>query len=227
VLLAVAHGSGGRAAGYTGPQLVMYIWVTQGLIYTVGMWGDVALAERIRTGDVVADLLRPVPPVLSYLATDLGRAAFAMLTRFVAPVLVGALFFEMYLPRRAVTYPLFGVAVLLATVVSFACRYAVSACAYWLLDARGPLLAWTLVSNVLSGLYFPLAFLPGWLDLALWWGTPFPYLLQGPVDVLVERHSVAGTVGLVAGALAWSGLTLALAGYVQRRGEHRMVIQGG
>lgn len=32
------------------------------------------LAERIRTGDVVADLLRPVPPVLSYLATVVSFA---------------------------------------------------------------------------------------------------------------------------------------------------------
>jgi ABC-2 type transport system permease protein len=227
VILAVAHGSGNRAAGYDSAQLVTYIWVSQGLIATVGVWGDSALSERIRTGDVVADLLRPVSPVVSYLATDLGRAGFAVLTRFVAPVLVGAFAFDLYVPRHLLTYPLFAVAVLLATVVSFACRYVVNATAYWLLDARGPLLAWMLVSNVLSGLYFPLAFLPGWLELALWWATPFPYLLQAPVDVLVERHSLAGSVGLVAGGVAWSGLCLAGAWYVQKRGERRMVIQGG
>lgn len=227
VILAVARGGGGRPGGYDSAQLVTYIWISQGLIATVGMWGDATLSERIRTGDVVADLLRPVPPVLSYLATDLGRAGFAVLTRFVAPVLVGALAFDLYVPRHALTYPLFAVAVLLATVVSFACRYIVNATAYWLLDARGPLMAWSLVSNVLCGLYFPLSFLPGWLELALWWATPFPYLLQAPVDVLVERHPVAGSLGLVAGSLAWSGLCLAGAWYVQKRGEHRLVVQGG
>ena len=147
VLLAVAGGIGGSAAGYRGSQLVSYVWVTQGLIATVGMWGDTALSDRIRTGDVVADLLRPVPPVLSYLATDLGRAGFAALTRFVVPVVVGALAFDLYLPHRLLTYPLFVMSVFLATVTSFACRYAVNACAYWLLDARGPLLAWTIASN--------------------------------------------------------------------------------
>jgi ABC-2 type transport system permease protein len=227
VFLAVAGGIGGNAVGYRGTQIVAYVWVTQGLLSTVGMWGDTALSDRIRTGDVVADLLRPVPPVLTYLATDLGRAGFALLTRFVAPVLVGALAFDFYLPHRPLTYPLFLVSVLLATVTSFACRYAVNACAYWLLDARGAQLAWTITSNVLSGLYFPLAFLPGWLYFALWWGTPCPGLLQGPVDVLVERSSTGGQVATLAGQLAWAGLTLAFAGYVQRRGERRMVIQGG
>jgi ABC-2 type transport system permease protein len=227
VLLAVAGGAGGSAVGYRGAQLIGYVWVTQGLIATVGIWGDTALADRIRTGDVVADLLRPVPPVLSYLATDLGRAGFAVLTRFLAPVLVGALAFDLYLPHRPLTYLLFPVSVLLATVTSFACRYAVNACAYWLLDARGPQVAWTLASNVLSGLYFPLAFLPGWLYFALWWATPFPGLLQGPADVFVERYSTVGQLDILAGQLGWAGLTLAFAGYVQRRGERRMVIQGG
>jgi ABC-2 type transport system permease protein len=80
---------------------------------------------------------------------------------------------------------------------------------------------------VLSGLYFPLSFLPGWLSTALWLGTPCPSLLQAPVDVLVERRSIAGQVGVLGLQLGWAVLTLALAGYVQRRGERRMVIQGG
>jgi ABC-2 type transport system permease protein len=227
VLIAVTSGSGGTAGGYQASQLITYVWVTQGLIATVGMWSESGLADRIRTGDVVTDLLRPVPPVVSYLATDLGRAGFAAVTRFVAPVAVGALAFGLYLPHRPLTYPLFLISVLLATVISFACRYVVNATAYWLLDSRGPQLSWMLASNVLSGLYFPLSFLPGWLYLLVWWGTPCPSMLQAPVDVLVERHSTGGQFALLAGQLAWAGLTLAAAWYVQRRGERRMVIQGG
>jgi ABC-2 type transport system permease protein len=227
VLLAVTAGSGGVAAGYRADQIATYVWVTQGLLATVGMWGDTQLGDRIRTGDVVADLLRPVPPVMSYLATDLGRAGFAALTRFVAPVVVGALAFHLYRPHRPTTYLLFALSMLFATVVSFGCRYVVNAAAYWLLDARGPQLAWVLASNVLSGLYFPLAFLPGRLADALWVATPFPWLLQGPVDVLVERDSTLGQVGLVGGGAVWALLTVAAAQYVQLRGERRTVIQGG
>jgi ABC-type uncharacterized transport system permease subunit len=46
-----------------------------GLLSVVAFWGWNELADRIRSGDVAADLLRPVPPVTSYLAADLGRAA--------------------------------------------------------------------------------------------------------------------------------------------------------
>jgi ABC-2 type transport system permease protein len=220
VLLAVARNA---ATGYDLRQMATYVWVSQGLIATVGLWGDTGLADRIRTGDVVADLLRPVPPVVSYLATDLGRAGFAALARFAGPVAIGALAFDLYRPHHLATYPLFAVSVLLATVICFGCRYVVNAAAYWLLDARGPQMAWLLASNVLTGLYFPLSFLPGWVAAVLWWATPFPWMIQAPVDILVERRSSA----LIGGQLVWAAVALALAGYVQRRGEHRLVVQGG
>ena len=217
VLLAVV---GRQAAGYDARQIVTYVWVSQGLIATVGLWGELGLADRIRTGDVVADLLRPVPPVFAYLAADLGRAGFAALVRFVGPVLVGALAFDLRWPQRPATYPLFVVSAVLATVISFGCRYLTEAAAYWLL-------AQPLCSNALTGLVFPLSFLPGRVAAVLWTATPFPWLLQAPADVVVERHSAGGALVLVAGQAGWAGLMLAVAGYAQRLGTRRLVVQGG
>ena len=227
VLLAVAAGSGGSVAGYAGPQLVSYVWVGQGLIATVGLWGDVELATRIRTGAVVSDLLRPMHPVATYLATDLGRAGFALLTRFVVPVIVGAVAFDFYAPRKVATYPLAALSIALAVVVCFGCRYVVNATSYWLLDGRGAQIAWTLASSALGGLYFPLRFLPGPLAALLWVATPFPSLLQTPLDVIAERATGTQAVGLVALQAAWAAGMVTLAVFVQRRGEHKLVVQGG
>jgi ABC-2 type transport system permease protein len=231
VLLAVAEGaataSGAGAGGYDRAQLALFVWLGQGLIGVVGVWGWTDLADRIRTGAVVVDLLRPVHPVASYLAADLGRAGYAALTRMVVPLAAGALLSELYIPHRAGTVPLFVASVVLAVVVSFAGRYLVNACAYWLLDIRGVLIPWTIASSVLSGLYFPMRFLPDRVTAALWYGTPFPSLLQTPIDIAVERSSYPGLFGLVAVQLGWAGALLALCVLVQRRAERRLVIQGG
>jgi ABC-2 type transport system permease protein len=227
VLLAAAAGAGGTAAGYSNERLATYVWVGQGLFGTVNVWGTPELADRIRTGEVIADLLRPVDPVWQYLMADLGRAAFAALTRFVVPVVVGAVAFDLYAPARLVTYPLFVVSVGLAVVTCMACRYLVSATAYWLLDARGPLIGWIAASAVLSGLSFPVGFLPREALVALYVATPFPYLMQVPLDVIVERHPPAVTFATVAGQVAWAVIMVALARLVQRRAERRLVIQGG
>jgi ABC-2 type transport system permease protein len=227
VLLSVAAGRGGSVAGYAPGQLVTLIWINQGLLATVGIWGDTLLADRIRSGEVVSDLLRPVHPVLTYLGNDLGRAGFAVLTRFAVPLLVGALAFDLRTPTRPATYPLFALSVVLATLISFACRYLVNAAAFWLLDSRGPVMAWNLAATLLGGLYFPLRFLPGPVLIALWVGTPFPSLMQGPVDIAVERVSPPGQLGILAGQAAWVLVMFALCGALQRIAERRLVVQGG
>ena len=97
IVLSVTDAAG-QAAGYDSGQLVTFVWLGQGLLAVVDYWTPLDLAERVRTGDVVSDLLRPVDPLLNYLSTDLGRAGYAMLTRFVVPVTVGMLAFDPYLP---------------------------------------------------------------------------------------------------------------------------------
>lgn len=193
----------------------------------VALWGWTELGDRIRSGDVAADLLRPIHPVMSYLYADLGRAAHAALIRFVVPIAVGAVFFSLYVPRRRETYPLFVVSALLAVVVCFAGRYLVNAVGFWLLDVRGVLLAWTAGTSLLTGLAFPVHFVPDWLTTAVWVGTPFPSMLQAPLDVLVERGSRLTLLGEVTGQLAWAVVLLALCWYVQHRATAKLVVQGG
>jgi ABC-2 type transport system permease protein len=228
VLLAVAAGAvGGRPAGYDPAQLATFVWVGQGLLAVTMMWGWTELADRIRSGDIAADLLRPVHPVLGYLAPDLGRAAYAVLTRFLPVVVVGVLFFDLYTPQRWFTLPLFAVSVVLATLACFACRFVVNAAAYWLGDARGPIVLWTVGSGVLAGLSFPLRFLPDWLAVTLWVATPLPGLLQTPLDVVVERDAAPLQIALVVLQALWAAALLAICVAMQRRAERRMVAQGG
>jgi ABC-2 type transport system permease protein len=229
VLLAAAAAAPriGVAGGYNSAQLATYCWASLGLIGMVMLWGWTELSDRIRTGDVLADLLRPVHPVISYLAVDLGRAAHASLTRLVVPMLVGATFFTLYVPRRPGTYPLLLASVVLAVVVSFGCRFLVNAAGYWLLETRGINLIWTFATAVLAGLSFPLHFLPSWLVTALWVATPFPSILQAPLDVLVEYGSTGYSVAVTAGQAGWVVVLLATCWYVQHRADRKLVIQGG
>jgi len=227
VMLAVLDAGGRTVAGYDEPQLATFVWAGQGLIGVVLLWAPPDLADRIRTGDVVMDLLRPIDPIWQLLAADLGRAGYAAVTRFAGPVIAGALVFELYAPRRPITYALFGCSALLATVVCFGCRYLVNAAAYWLLDARGPNMFWTITSGILGGLYFPVWFFPDALAAALIVLTPFPSVIQIPLDVLVERGAAGQQLASLGVQVGWVVAILALCRWVQARGERKLVIQGG
>ena len=227
IVFAVIDAGGRVVAGYDRAQLATFVWVGQGLIGTVLIWAPPDLADRIRTGDVVTDLLRPIDPVWQLLAADLGRAAHAMLTRFVVPIAIGALCFQLQAPRHPATYVLFAASVLMATIVCFGCRFLVNAAAYWLLDARGPQMGWTLASGILGGLFFPLWFFPDAVATALVVATPFPSIIQLPLDVLVERGPLGERLALLVIQAGWMVMILGLCRLVQRQGERKLVVQGG
>jgi ABC-2 type transport system permease protein len=226
VLLAAARSAGGSVAGYDRAALSTYTWVSQGMIAMVWMFGWTQVAERVRTGDVAIDLARPAHPVGVWLAEDLGRAGQACLVRFLVPLVVGGLIFGLRPPTRVETVPLFVLSAALAVVISFGCRLLVNLAAFWLLDVRGMITLYVVASNVLSGMLVPVAFFPDRLR-ELAYATPFPSMLQVPVDVVVERTTGPAALTAVGVQLAWAAAALAVATYVLTRGTRKLVVQGG
>ena len=222
VLLTVFAGSA-QVAGYNPSATVTYVWIGQGLLAVVLLWGDTNFGERVRSGDVAVDLLRPVDLQAALLAEDLGRASCALLTRFTVPLLIGLVFFDLTLPGSALRWTTFGLSVLLATLVSFAIRFLLNLLAFWLLDWRGLLSLHAAIGGMLSGLVIPIGFFPGWARVAIW-ATPFPAILQAPIDIAVGRGAV---LPLLAHQLAWTVALLAVGRLVLARAVRTLVIQGG
>ena len=213
----------GTVAGYDVPLAVTYVWLGQGMLAVLLMWGDLELSQRIRSGDVVIDLSRPWDLQGAMLATDLGRAGNAVLVRMVPPMLVGAVFFPFRQPDHALTWLLFAVSVTLAVIVSFGVRFLLNATAFWLLDARGVISLWGGASGLLVGLVVPLAWFPPWAQAVLAW-TPFPAIMQDSIDVFTERGN---PWALIASQLVWAVLLLAAGRTVLAAGRRKLVVQGG
>ena len=214
---------GGSVGGYDLTTTVTYVWLGQGLLSIVEFWGGTELTNRIRTGAVVVDLSRPWNPQAALLAEDTGRAGFAALARLVPPVLFGMVVFPFRWPDNPWVPVLFLVSALLAMVVSFGARFLLSLTAFWLLDSRGVLGVYQVVSSTLAGLEIPLGYFPGWARTALWF-TPFPAMLQSPIDVFVQHGSA---VALLVHQVVWAVLLLSLGQLLLRSAVRKVVVQGG
>ncbi len=226
ILFAAADAAGGVVAGYDRAALSTYTWVSQGLIAVVWMFSWTTVTQRVRTGDVAIDLGRPVHPIAAWLAEDLGRAGQACLVRFVGPLVIGGLIYGLRVPRHPATVPLFVLGAALAVVVSFGARLLVSLTAFWLVDVRGVLNLYVLATGVLSGLLVPVHFLPGWARVVAY-ATPFPWMLQAPVDVATERVTGAAALGTLGIQAVWAVVLLAGCVFIFQRGTRRLVVQGG
>ena len=226
VLLAVLEARPGLA-GFDATDAATYAFVTQGMIAVVFESGYGELAMRIRTGDVVSDLYRPVDLQLWFLAADLGRAAFSVVFRGVPPVLVGAVAFGVRVPDDVLTWCAFAVSVLLAVVVSFGIRFLASLSGFWLLDVRGVQQIATLLSFLLAGLILPLTFFPdGTVEVVR--ALPFAAIVQLPMEIFLGHHpGLLDALAIIGRQAAWALALLGAGRVVAHRAMRKVVVQGG
>lgn len=225
VLFATVRAAGGEVGGYDLATMSSYVWLSQALLGTVNLGADSDLADRVRTGDIAIDFARPLDVQTSYLAVDLGRSFFAIGPRAVPLILLGALTTGIaFAPPAGVLLGL--VAVTLAAVLSFLGRYAVNILGLWLVETRGVRTLYMLVSSFLAGLFVPVPLFPGWLKV-LANATPFPSLLQTPIDVLSGKVSGAAALLAVLWQLFWIAVIGAAGQLLTRRGRLKLEVQGG
>lgn len=226
ILLATADAAGGTVAGYGPAALSTYTWTSQALIAVVMLFGWTELADRVRSGDIATDLARPVDLQLAWLASDLGRAGWGLVSRAVVPMLVGAAAYGLFVPDDLTAVALFPLALLLAVVVSFAGLFIVNLLAVWTTDIRGPLVFYVLVSGLLGGHIIPIPLFPDWLRL-LAYATPFPALVQWPTDLVTGQATGLGVVWRVAAQCAWAAGLLLAGRWLLRRATRSLVVHGG
>jgi ABC-2 type transport system permease protein len=217
------------AGGYDAVQAVTFVWLGQALVMTVALFGGGStddLAERIRSGDVAIDLYRPVGLVCWYLAADLGRAAYHLLSRGLAPVVVGLLLFELTLPVSWVNAGAFLVSLALAVTLSFTVRFLVACSGFWLLDTSGLKVLTLTFVLFFSGMTLPLVLFPGWLGTVAEL-TPFAGFLQVPADIWLGRHQGAEVLGYLAFQVAWIAVLLGCCHGLLRAATRKVVLQGG
>ncbi|MBA2890685.1 ABC transporter permease [Nonomuraea soli] len=207
--------------GYDVVDAVTFCFVTQAMIGPMQLFGGgLGIPERIRSGDIALDLVRPASLQAWTLAEDLGRAAYLLVVRGLPPTLLGALLFGLTHPDGPDRWALFGLSFLLGVVVSFAWRYLVALSVCWLIDERGVATVSMILMTFFSGLALPLTIFPGWLgELAR--SLPFAAMVQVPIDVYLGKGD-----GLAFQVL-WAAVLLALGAAGTRLVRHKVVIQGG
>ncbi|MFB9247549.1 ABC transporter permease [Sphaerisporangium melleum] len=211
-------------AGYDVTDAVTFCFLTQAFIGPMEVFGGgLDLAQRIRTGDVALDLVRPASLQLWTLADDLGRAGYLFLIRSVPPTLIGAALFGIRFPADPAVWAAFTVSMILGIVVSFGLRYLVAMSACWIMDERGVQSMSLALTLFFSGMILPLVLFPGWLGV-LAGALPWAAMVQVPADVFLGKRDLLGALAFQA---AWGLALLAAGAAVTRIARRKVVIQGG
>jgi ABC-2 type transport system permease protein len=149
-----------------------------------------------------------------------------VLTRGVAPTILGLVLFDIALPATPVAAVSFAVSLLFAIITSFAVRFLVACTAFWLLDQTGVRMLSGVLAIFLSGMTLPLVIFPEPLrSIAL--ALPWASYLQTPADIwLGQRTGSAVLTGLTVQVL-WIAVLLATCQVVLGAATRKVVVQGG
>ena len=225
-VLIAAHRQKPEVGSFDVRDSVTFAFVSQGMIMAISIFALTGIAERVRTGDVVSDLYRPVDFQAYHLAADFGRAAYHVVFRGLPPIAVGALIFGLRLPPDAAAAGLFGLSLLLAVAVAFAMRFCVDLTSFWLLDSTGAFQIWLALTAFLAGLAVPLQFLPDAIEGPVRL-LPWASMIQLPIEIFLGDRRGGDAVGALLLQAFWAIALLALGRVMLRAADRKLVIQGG
>jgi ABC-2 type transport system permease protein len=217
----------GRAtvAGFTVETTVVYLTLANLQATVINSPLSYIIAGRVRTGEVVFDVSRP----LGYPGQMLALGAGQSLTQIAVMILVlpvAGLLGGLSAPAGLSAGLLYPVALVLGWLLNALLALLIGLSAFWTVDNNGLATLFRFIAAFLAGASVPLTFLPGPLR-ALAEALPFRFIVYEPAAIYIGQVHGRPVFEGFAIALVWATGLAALAGLVWRRAYRRLVVHGG
>ncbi len=224
VVWTAVYGDQETLDGIGADTLLVYLTISAVQVYILPDEIAVEVGERIETGQVATDLIRPFGFMKQMLAIQLGSTlgiAPALALVVPAAMLVGSL--ELPSLANGIAY-----------VVSFALAYLVSALTwllvglggFWLINIGGLRALLWVASGFLSGALIPVWFMPDALRIVVQ-VLPFQAMTFLPASIFSGQVTGTAMIGPLLVQVAWVATLIWSNAWVWARAQRKLVIQGG
>lgn len=226
VLVWVALLGGGAHQGTTLPQMITYIIITRLVNILLNFRIGYKISDRIRTGTIECDMVRPYNLKTYLLFEDIGSNMFEVVAIFGPLLLLVALGYGFAPPQSLFAFCFFLLSIVMGAVLLFLYRSIIAAFGFWLI--RNPFLSWHYqnVEQFFSGSMVPIWFYPVWLA-PFTYILPFRYFTYEPLAIYLGKTPVdqVWRVLLVQGA--WLLVLWVIDRVLWARAYNKLVVQGG
>ncbi|MFF5182118.1 ABC transporter permease [Micromonospora sp. NPDC000316] len=215
----------GNPSGFTWEEMKAYLLVAFATGTVLSGFTDSLLADRVLSGAVALDLVKPVDYQLARFAEALGYLLAEILSVAVMGAVLVLAFGGIPVPS-GVPAVLFMVSLLAVVPLKFGLVYLTGLASFWTENYQGVSLTRVAVTNILSGALVPIALYPE----ALRWlcqVSPFAGIVSTPALLYLGRVDGAAAVRLILWQLFWALVLWAGARMVFRAALRRLVVHGG
>lgn len=219
-------GPGETGSPVSAADMVTYLVVAQVLSTLVGAGVARDMEGRLRSGDIVHDLLRPTGFPVMVLGRSIGSKSATLLSNTLPIVLLSHLIWGLRPPASFAALLAALGAVIVGAVISYAIDYLLGILGFWVWTTEH--FEWLVGAaiQVLSGAAVPFWFLPQGLRA---FGAALPFHMMGytPVALYLGKTDPGEAPALVATGCVWAAALWLAAWLSWRRAITRLVVQGG
>lgn len=219
----------GREAveGVSFQAMLSYILVSQALqgIHGAGtpLW---EIQERVRTGDIAIEMLRPYDYTTRMLFSDFGSIAFYFITAIVPLYTLLFLVLKQAVPTSLAQVVLFVISVILGYLIRYCIELTFGLFTFWLVETGGVEDIFYFSISLFSGSVIPLWFFPGWLEQVARY-LPFQGIFFVPNSIFVGQLTGQAALNALLSQVLWLLICYAILRLVWNRASMKIVVQGG
>ncbi|UIX29970.1 ABC-2 family transporter protein [Streptomyces sp. GQFP] len=187
--------------------------------------GRDSVLQHMHFGTIVYWYLRPLPPQRYYALRALGEQLYGFawaLTGYVLCLAVGVV----EPPESAPVAGVFALSLLLGQLVLYYVMLVIDQLCFWTLRNGAAMLILIFAQNLLSGVYAPLWFFPGWF-ITLSSFLPFQATLSVPLSLYVGRVPLSDAAFQLSVQVIWIVLLALFTRFLWSRAARRVISQGG
>lgn len=179
----VANESPSALGTWTGSGLISYAILSTLIKVSFGR-NEALLANKIKTGDIAYDILKPYNLVFMYVADSIGVSLFQLFARAIPLLIFSFIFFGMLPPVDFISFIKFIPLYISSFFIFLLFGFMISSLAFFFTETFSFLILYNALVSLMSGAVIPLNLFPEYLITFISW-TPFPYLYYYPTAVLI------------------------------------------
>jgi ABC-2 type transport system permease protein len=213
-------------AGVTLAQAVTYQLVNVIVVRLFSTWVLWSANHRIRTGDIVFQITRPMYYGHIMLFEFVGQSVTKLATTSVPMFAVTCLLFRPTLPSSAAVWTSFGVSLGLGFLTAFYVDYLLALIGFWTTELGGLFWAKDSILSVLGGTYLPLWIYPPVLRQILAF-LPFQGISYTPVAIFVGQIGLSELPRAFVVQIIWLAILAAGSRRLYAAAMNKLAVQGG
>ena len=206
-------------------EMSTYVFVSITITIFVRPWVINIMSDRIRNGQILMDLVKPVN-FKTYLFCDMiGRTIFNFLFQLLPVLILCLIFIGINYPSLP-NFLLFVLAMINAIIIMFLMTFSAGLSAFWYTSVwQIQVLIWTLVA-FFSGMFIPLWFFPKTLaDISS--VLPFRLIYYVPLSIFLGKVEFVDCLYLLLQQFIWVAVFYGLSRLIWHTAIKKLVIQGG